>query len=106
MHFQNTHLAAQSLSRVAALLSEAPAERFREHIYLYDGCLGRADALGLSSTPVPAPVQIAPWRRQAVRRHLSVPPHDARPLRENAFKIELARRTITAVLGHLAGVDA
>jgi xanthine dehydrogenase YagS FAD-binding subunit len=31
---------------------------------------------------------------------------DARPLRDNAFKIELARRTITAVLGQLAGVDA
>jgi xanthine dehydrogenase YagS FAD-binding subunit len=31
---------------------------------------------------------------------------DARPLGENAFKIELARRTITAVLGQLAGADA
>jgi xanthine dehydrogenase YagS FAD-binding subunit len=31
---------------------------------------------------------------------------DARPLRDNVFKIELARRTITAVLSQLAGVDA
>ncbi len=29
---------------------------------------------------------------------------DARPLRDNGFKIELAKRTITAVLGELAGV--
>ena len=29
---------------------------------------------------------------------------DARPLRDNAFKIELARRTLVAVLGDLAGV--
>jgi xanthine dehydrogenase YagS FAD-binding subunit len=31
---------------------------------------------------------------------------DARPLRGNTFKIELARRTVTAVLGQLAGGDA
>ena len=31
---------------------------------------------------------------------------DARPLRDNAFKVELARRTITAVLGELTGRDA
>jgi xanthine dehydrogenase YagS FAD-binding subunit len=31
---------------------------------------------------------------------------DAAPLKDNAFKIELARRTITAVLGELAGVSA
>jgi xanthine dehydrogenase YagS FAD-binding subunit len=30
----------------------------------------------------------------------------ARPLRDNGFKIELAKRTITAVLADLAGVDA
>ena len=28
---------------------------------------------------------------------------DAKPLRDNGFKIELARRTIVAVLEHLAG---
>ena len=31
---------------------------------------------------------------------------DAAPLRDNGFKVELARRTITAVLGDLAGVSA
>ena len=31
---------------------------------------------------------------------------DARPLGDNAFKVELAQRTITAVLAELAGVDA
>lgn len=31
---------------------------------------------------------------------------DARPLKDNGFKIELARRTIAAVLGELAGADA
>lgn len=31
---------------------------------------------------------------------------DARPLRDNGFKIELAKRTITAVLAELLGVDA
>jgi xanthine dehydrogenase YagS FAD-binding subunit len=31
---------------------------------------------------------------------------DARPLRENGFKVELARRTIVAVLGQLAGEQA
>ena len=31
---------------------------------------------------------------------------DARPLRDNGFKVELARRTITAVLGDLAGGQA
>jgi xanthine dehydrogenase YagS FAD-binding subunit len=31
---------------------------------------------------------------------------EARPLRDNGFKIELARRTITAVFSQLAGVDA
>jgi xanthine dehydrogenase YagS FAD-binding subunit len=31
---------------------------------------------------------------------------DARPLRDNAFKVELAARTITAVLGALAGDEA
>lgn len=32
--------------------------------------------------------------------------HDAKPLRDNGFKIELAKRTITAVLMDLAGVTA
>jgi xanthine dehydrogenase YagS FAD-binding subunit len=40
--------------------------------------------------------------RAAVEAELA----DARPLRGNAFKIELARRTIRAVLGQLAGGDA
>ncbi|GJG86739.1 oxidoreductase [Gemmatimonadetes bacterium T265] len=31
---------------------------------------------------------------------------DARPLRDNGFKVELAKRTITAVLQELTGVDA
>jgi xanthine dehydrogenase YagS FAD-binding subunit len=31
---------------------------------------------------------------------------DAKPLKENGFKIELARRTVAAVLGELAGVEA
>lgn len=31
---------------------------------------------------------------------------EARPLRDNGFKIELAKRTMTAVLAELAGVDA
>ena len=31
---------------------------------------------------------------------------DARPLRDNGFKVELATRTIAAVLGELTGVDA
>jgi xanthine dehydrogenase YagS FAD-binding subunit len=31
---------------------------------------------------------------------------DARPLRDNAFKVELARRTMTAVLDELAGGEA
>jgi xanthine dehydrogenase YagS FAD-binding subunit len=40
--------------------------------------------------------------RSAARAELS----DARPLGDNGFKIELAARTITAVLSELAGVDA
>ncbi len=31
---------------------------------------------------------------------------DARPLKDNAFKVELAARTITAVLSDLAGAHA
>ena len=31
---------------------------------------------------------------------------DAAPLRDNGFKIELAQRTITAVLGDLSGAGA
>jgi xanthine dehydrogenase YagS FAD-binding subunit len=31
---------------------------------------------------------------------------DAQPLRDNGFKIELTKRTVVAVLGDLAGVDA
>jgi xanthine dehydrogenase YagS FAD-binding subunit len=42
---------------------------------------------------------------QAFRNAIEAELADARPLRENAFKIELARRTIKAVLGRLAGVD-
>ena len=42
-------------------------------------------------------------RRSARLRRPSSP--TARPLRDNAFKVELARRTIVAVLSELAGAD-
>ncbi len=47
-----------------------------------------------------------PATDQAFRDAAEAELADARPLRENAFKIELARRTITAVLGQLAGAHA
>ena len=61
-----------------------------------------------------------PWRARAAEAALvgSVAGHerfraaaeaelaDARPLRDNGFKVELATRTIAAVLGDLTGVDA
>jgi xanthine dehydrogenase YagS FAD-binding subunit len=43
---------------------------------------------------------------QAFRAAAEAELADAAPLRDNGFKIELARRTITAVLGDLAGVSA
>jgi xanthine dehydrogenase YagS FAD-binding subunit len=46
-----------------------------------------------------------PANHQVFRDAVDAELADARPLRDNAFKIELARRTITAVLGQLAGVD-
>jgi xanthine dehydrogenase YagS FAD-binding subunit len=47
-----------------------------------------------------------PATDQAFRAAAEAELADATPLRDNAFKIELARRTMTAVLGQLAGVDA
>jgi xanthine dehydrogenase YagS FAD-binding subunit len=43
----------------------------------------------------------APARDEAFRAAADIELADARPLRDNAFKIELAARTITAVLGEL-----
>jgi xanthine dehydrogenase YagS FAD-binding subunit len=47
-----------------------------------------------------------PASERAFRAAAEVELADARPLRDNGFKIELARRTITAVLSQLAGLDA
>ena len=54
-------------------------------------CEGRGRAAGRPAT--------ADSFRAAAEAELA----DARPLRDNAFKIELARRTIAAVLAELAG---
>ena len=43
---------------------------------------------------------------QAFRAAAEAELADAAPLRDNGFKVELAKRTITAVLGHLAGDGA
>ena len=47
-----------------------------------------------------------PATAQAFRAAAEAELADAAPLRDNAFKIELAKRTITAVLGELTGGDA
>ena len=47
-----------------------------------------------------------PATEQAFRAAAEAELAAAEPLRDNGFKIELARRTMTAVLSELAGVDA
>ncbi|MEG3124094.1 FAD binding domain-containing protein [Sphingomonas sp. GB1N7] len=47
-----------------------------------------------------------PATEQAFRDAAIAELADARPLRDNAFKIELAKRTLVAVLGELSGVAA
>jgi xanthine dehydrogenase YagS FAD-binding subunit len=47
-----------------------------------------------------------PATAQALRAAAEAELADAAPLRDNAFKVELARRTITAVLGEITGADA
>ena len=47
-----------------------------------------------------------PATKQAFRAAAQAELADAAPLRDNGFKIELATRTITAVLGELTGAGA
>jgi xanthine dehydrogenase YagS FAD-binding subunit len=47
-----------------------------------------------------------PATAQAFRAAAEAELADAAPLRDNAFKVELARRTITEVLGEITGADA
>ena len=56
----------------------------------------KAEALLRGQTPTKATI------RAAAEAELA----DAVPLRDNSFKIELAKRTIAAVVGDLAGVTA
>ena len=47
-----------------------------------------------------------PANRASLRAAAEAELADARPLRDNGFKVELARRTIVAVLDELAGASA